>query len=349
MKKFINFFYEYIVKFFYKLYNLILNFIPQFFYKYIIKIFNDLKILTEQKYYKKKNKYKLEIEDVTFYVYSRNLEIFLDVLARVEKKIPQPNWEQENIYIYEYPAIKILQSIFKIEKEPIFMDIGAFQGYFTFFAAKYLGDKHPVYAIESNKEYCKDLETSLKINNFTNCNIINEILSDKEKEMYIKSTSVNTISEKSSINFQKSIKSKTLDAVVNQLQIKPNILKIDVHGSEGPLIKGAKKTLINFVNFVLLEVHPPSYIDKYSQGFTREMIVNDVIESGFDCYAIGPFRTLNTDEGRNFVKHKKISSIKISKDSLEKIFFDLSFGSLILAVKKGFDINKLDCFINSKK
>ena len=54
MKKFINFFYEYIVKFFYKLYNLILNFIPQFFYKYIIKIFNDLKILTEQKYYKKK-------------------------------------------------------------------------------------------------------------------------------------------------------------------------------------------------------------------------------------------------------------------------------------------------------
>lgn len=348
MKKFIKFFYEYIVQFFYKIYNLILYLIPEFFYKYIIKIFNDLKILTEQKYYKKKNKYKLEIDDVSFYVYSRNLEIFLDVLPRVEKKIPQRNWEQENIYIYEYPVIKILQSIFKIEKKPIFMDIGAFQGYFTFFAAKYLGDKHPVYAIESNKEYCKDLEVSSKINNFSNCNIINEILSDREKDMYIKSTSVNTTSEKSSINIHKSIKSKTLDTVINQHQIEPNILKIDVHGSEGPLIKGAQKTLINSVNFILLEVHSPSYLDKYSPGFTREMIINDVIDLGFDCYAIGPFRTLNTDEGRNFVKHKKISKIKISKDSLEKIFFDLSFGSLILAVKKGFDINKLDCFINNR-
>ena len=68
MKKFIKFFYEYIVQFFYKIYNLILYLIPEFFYKYIIKIFNDLKILTEQKYYKKKNKYKLEIDDVSFYV-----------------------------------------------------------------------------------------------------------------------------------------------------------------------------------------------------------------------------------------------------------------------------------------
>jgi hypothetical protein len=78
------------------------------------------------------------------------------------------------------------------------------------------------------------------------------------------------------------------------------------------------------------------------------MIINGVIELGFDCYAIGPFRTLNTDEGRKFVKHKKISCVKISKDCLEKILFDLSYGFLILAVKKGFDINKLDCFINGR-
>ena len=348
MKKIIKLIYEIVIVFFYKIYNLILYLIPNFFYRYIIKVLNDLKLLTEQKYYKKKNRYKLEIENVSFFVYSRNLEIFSDELARVESKIAQPNWEQENIYIYEYPIIKILQSIFKIEKKPLFMDIGAFQGYFTFFAAKYLGDNHPVYAIESNKEYCKDLEISLKINNLSNCYIINEILSDKEKEMYIKSTSVNTNSEKSLINIHKSTKSKTLDTVVNQRQIKPNILKIDVHGSEGPLIKGAQKTIINFVNFILLELHPPSYIEKYSPGFTREMIVNDIINLGFDCYAIGPFRTLNTDEGRNFVKHKKISNIKISRDSLDKIFFDLRFGSLILAVKKGFDINKLDCFINGR-
>ena len=264
----------------------------------------------------------------------------------MEKKIPQPNWGEQ--YIYEYPVIKILQSIFKIEKKPIFMDIGAYQGYFAFFVSKYLNDNFPVYAIESNKEYCKDLEISSKNNNFSNCNIINEILSDEVKEMYIESTSVNTTSKKSFINNRKLIKSKTLDNVVDKHKIRPNILKIDVHGSEGPLIRGGNKTITNYVNFILLELHPPSYIDKYSPGFTREMIINDIIELGFDCYAIGPFRTLNTDEGKNFIKEKKISGIKISKNSLKEILFDISSGSMILAVRKGFEIKQLDCFLDSR-
>ena len=279
-----------ISNFFYKIYRIILSLIPEFFYKYIIKFLNDLKIITEQKYYKKKNNYKIEIENVSFNIYSRNLDIFSDELAKMEKKIPQPNWGEQ--YIYEYPVIKILQSIFKIEKKPIFMDIGAYQGYFAFFVSKYLNDNFPVYAIESNKEYCKDLEISSKNNNFSNCNIINEILSDEVKEMYIESTSVNTTSKKSFINNRKLIKSKTLDNVVDKHKIRPNILKIDVHGSEGPLIRGGNKTITNYVNFILLELHPPSYIDKYSPGFTREMIINDVIELGFDCYAIGLSRTL---------------------------------------------------------
>ena len=139
-----------------------------------------------------------------------------------------------------------------------------------------------------------------------------------------------------------------MDNVVDKHKIRPNILKIDVHGSEGPLIRGGNKTITNYVNFILLELHPPSYIDKYSPGFTREMIINDVIELGFDCYAIGPFRTLNTDEGKNFIKEKKISGIKISKNSLKEILFDISSGSMILAVRKGFEIKQLDCFLDSR-
>ncbi len=334
-----------ILNFIYFIYVKILYLIPIFIYKYLIKIFNDLKNLTELQYYKKKEKYKLEIDNVSYYICSKNSDIFSDEVPKVASKIPQPNWGLE--YIYEYPVIKILQSIFKIEKKPIFMDIGAHQGYFTFFASKYLNDKYPVYGIESNEKYCNDLKISIKLNNFLNCTIINEVLSDKEKEMYIKNTSVNTFSKKSFLNNLKLVKSKTLDKVVDENNIKPNILKIDVHGSEGPLIKGANKTLINLVNFILLELHPPSYIKKYSPGYTRRMIINDITNLGFDCYAIGPFRTINTDEGTNFIKDKKITYIKVTEANLKGILFDLSFGALFLAVKKDFEINKLDCLMNN--
>ena len=333
-----------ILNFIYLIYREILNIIPKFIYKYLIKFFNDLKNLTELKYYIKKDKYKLEIDNVSYYIYSRNLDIFSDEVPRAASKIPQTNWGEE--YIYEYPVIKILQSIFKIEKKPIFMDIGAHQGYFTFFASKYLNDKYPVYGIESNKDYCKDLKVSIGLNNFLNCKIINEVLSDREKEMYIKTSSVNIPSKKSFLDNPELVKSKTLDNVVYENKIEPNILKIDVHGSEGPLIKGGHKTLINLVNFILLELHPPSYIHKYSPGYTRSMIIKDIIKLGFDCYAIGPFRTINTDEGANFIKHKKISHLKVTESNLEGILFDLSFGALFLAVKKDFEINKLDCLIN---
>ena len=43
------------------------------------------------------------------------------------------------------------------------------------------------------------------------------------------------------------------------------------------------------------------------------MIVNDVIESGFDCYAIGPFRTLNTDEVEILLNTKKFRVSKFQR------------------------------------
>ena len=338
-------FFKILFNLFYKVYKTILYFVPEFLYKYIIKVLEDLISLTEANYYNKlKKKYKISIENLNFYIYSRDLELFSNNIGKMEKKIPQPNWGKE--YIYEYSAIKILQNLLGLEKNPLFIDVGAYQGYYATYVSKYLNDRFPVYAIESNKEFCDDIEKTIKLNNFSNCKLIHAILSDQEKEMFFKSTAVGVASKKTFLKEKNILNSKTLDSIVNEFNLKPNILKIDVHGSEGPLLKGAQKTLKNSVNFILLELHAPSFINKYSPGYTRKMIVNNVIDLGFDCYAIGPFRTLDTDEGEIFLKQNKITYIKMPKQDVEKILFDISRGSMILAVRQGFNIQKLDCFIH---
>ena len=215
------------------------------------------------------------------------------------------------------------------------MDIGAHQGYFTFFASKYLNDKYPVYGIESNKDYCKDLKVSIGLNNFLNCKIINEVLSDREKEMYIKTSSVNIPSKKSFLDNPELVKSKTLDNVVYENKIEPNILKIYVHGSEGPLIKGGHKTLINLVNFILLELHPPSYIHKYSPGYTRSMIIKDIIKLDLIVMQLGLLEPLTPMKGQ-ILLNIKISHLKVTESNLEGILFDLSFGALFFSCKKRF-------------
>ena len=81
----------------------------------------------------------------------------------MEKKIPQPGWGKE--YIYEYSVIKILQNLLRLEKNPLFIDVGAFQGYYACYVSKYLNDRFPVYAIESNNLYCADIKKAISLNN----------------------------------------------------------------------------------------------------------------------------------------------------------------------------------------
>ena len=121
---------------------------------------------------------------------------------------------------------------------------------------------------------------------------------------------------------------------------------MDVHASEGPLLKGAEQTLKNSVNFLLLELHPPFLIKKFSPGYSRKIIINNLIDLGFDCYAIGPFRSLNTDEGEIFSKRNKMKYMKMEKLDIDKILFDISRGFLVFVVKKGLDIKKFDCFMH---
>ena len=60
--------------------------------------------------------------------------------------------------VYELAITVCLNSILKYEKKPIFADVGAFIGHYACYVSKFLNYDLPVYALESNKEFCNDIK-----------------------------------------------------------------------------------------------------------------------------------------------------------------------------------------------
>ena len=233
---------------------------------------------------------------------------------------------------YEPLMVECLKNIFFEYEVPVFIDIGAFMGYYACFACSFLKDKYPVYAIESNPQYCKVIEKSFSENNFNNAKIFNGVLSDKEEILSINKETVSKDTK------GQQIQSVTLDELCRREDIKPNILKIDVHGAEGKVIGGAKKVLRDYADFVLFEIHPDDYLKKYSPGYTRESILSVLEESGFCNYLVGGFRYQRSPEREVFKNTGQIRCIRITPENREVLFFDRHSDLFILATKK----NNLD-------
>ena len=53
---------------------------------------------------------------------------------------------------------------------------------------------------------------------------------------------------------------------------------------------GSKKILNNSIKIILLELHQQHELNRYSDGITKDMIINLLHESKFNTYLIAPFR-----------------------------------------------------------
>ena len=58
----------------------------------------------------------------------------------------------------------------KKEINPIFADIGAFVGHYSCYVSKFLKYEKPIYALESNKEFCNDIKKWFE--NECNCEVL---------------------------------------------------------------------------------------------------------------------------------------------------------------------------------
>jgi len=136
-----------------------------------------------------------------------------------------------------------------LKKRDVFYDIGANAGIFTLEAANLLKNSIQVHSFEPQESLVNTLRTSLLLNKFNNVTTHKFLLSDKSRKntLYIPkrghSIHASTVARDES-TIEKQYESFTIDNLVKDKVIPaPNVVKMDVEGSELSVLKGAKKTI----------------------------------------------------------------------------------------------------------
>jgi len=138
-----------------------------------------------------------------------------------------------------------------LNKSKICFDIGANVGFYTLLFSRYAKGVHAFEPLPRNLRYLFRL---IEINKITNAKIIPCAISDSSK-IGCFTEGDNCALGKLSDGGDIPVLITTCDQFVSETNIVPELIKIDVEGSELNVLKGASSTLKSFHPSILLSVH----------------------------------------------------------------------------------------------
>ena len=236
--------------------------------------------------------------------------------------------QQRPGYEYEAVMVALLSHILKSADKPVFADIGPFIGYYTVYAAKLLGERGRVLAFESNPDYVEVLNQNLELNGVT-ADVFHTVLSDQIEPLKIYGTSVSTQLDAQG----DTLESTTLDAVCRSHQLAPTVAKMDVHGFEGKILGGMSEVLENSLEYLLMELHPNIYLEKFAPGITRMRILDMLEEAGFRNYYIAGHRYTWSDGMRRFFETGRFAYQPLTRENRGMLLFDRHNHVFVLSSK----------------
>ncbi|MFN3704670.1 MAG: FkbM family methyltransferase [Thermoflexales bacterium] len=185
------------------------------------------------------------------------VETTLDRTLRVTLRLPI--WVDYNIYtlgFYEAPLVRFFAR--SLRPDTVFLDIGAYIGQYTLLAAKY-APQGQVIACEPHPESFARLAAHLSRNHLKNAFALQRAVGGQRVERALLCLS-DQISD-SEITLQPSDESFievpmiTLDEIVHEFGLqKVDLVKIDVEGMEGAVLRGAEETLSRFRPLLIIEL-----------------------------------------------------------------------------------------------
>jgi len=177
------------------------------------------------------------------------------LLARLFEKIPELSFKNDLRYflafnrfipgfISDLSPIKGYELNYKLKKNDVVIDAGAFTGDYTVFAAKKVGERGKVIAFEPDLKNRKILKRNLHHENLKNVIIIPKGLWNKNTSLTLDKSGLH--SSLSSKNQGEKIEVVKLDDELKKLGIeKINFIKMDIEGAEIKAIEGCKGILKN--------------------------------------------------------------------------------------------------------
>jgi FkbM family methyltransferase len=173
----------------------------------------------------------------------------------------------EEVYEVEH----ILSNL--IDEDTVFIDVGAYQGLYTVYACKHA---KKVLAVEPNPMALAYLKTNIALNNCHNTIVAPKAAGDRRGMVKLRiprPAKKGHISTMASIvwSFEEAleidVEADTLDNIVDEAGLDTiDIVKIDVEGAEGLVVKGAERTLRK-ARAILVEIWPENtWIISYLQA-----------------------------------------------------------------------------------
>jgi len=202
-----------------------------------------------------------------------------------------------------------------IKKNTVFIDIGAHIGYYSLLCAS-KAKQGQIISFEPVPANFKIFEKNISLNNFQNINPIKKAISNQNESslLYLSAESNTGDNRFFSDDFteektqRKNIKILCigLDHFLEQSQLEPNIIKMDIQGGEMLALKGMKKTLKSVSSLVLFSEFWPRGIS--ATGESPEEFLEILAENEFNIFEINEKKK----------KLEKKSNSKLIKDYTNK-------------------------------
>lgn len=214
-------------------------------------------------------------------------------------------WYDASIGTWESYTFDVLDNF--IEKDKVFLDIGAWNGVFSLYAAK-LGTK--VFAIEPDIVAFAEMQGNIIINKLQDeITVVCVAVSDTNGRAELNSMDNKGLgnSESSLINRGKileeiTVETKTLTSLCEVLQFNPKdifLIKMDVEGAESLIIPEAKEFLQKYQPTMNISFHPQWF------AFDKLKAMAEVLFEIYDVFPAAKFHraTLSKLEFMNFIEH----------------------------------------------
>jgi FkbM family methyltransferase len=181
----------------------------------------------------------------------------------------------ENIIRKDY-----INSHFQADEDYVIVDIGANIGAFSVLTGKLIEGHGKVYAFEPEPNTFKRLQENIQLNNLKNVEIFNEAVGGENGtlDFYVgKKSALNSSfaevdgdSRAGESTKKISVSMRSIDSVLNLINKKINLLKMDCEGGEYLILESLTSERAQLIENIVMEIHtvpnyPPSWVPEKLQ------------------------------------------------------------------------------------
>jgi FkbM family methyltransferase len=188
-----------------------------------------------------------------------------------QMRIRFPDKIQKYIYLFGVWEPVITRFIkARLRPGDLFVDVGANIGYYTLLAAKLVGPGGSVVAIEASPRIVTLLEENIRLNGFTNVEVIQAAVADRRKRVQVfaagagnlgQSTIVASTAAALAAPVEAEIDAYALPGLVGIERLRgARFIKVDIEGAEAEMLDGIRDVLATFGDETewIVELAPPA-------------------------------------------------------------------------------------------